>query len=279
MTTVRFTLSVPRSEAVTIPAGTRVSPGGGVYFATTDMAEIAPGELFVEVRAECMEPGTAGNGFLPGQINLLVDPIPFVASAENTTESAGGAEEESDDAYRERIYTAPERFSVAGPRGAYEYWARTANPGIVDVHVHSPAPGEVEVRVLMAEGELPTDDVLQQVSAVLSDDRVRPLTDHVTVLAPGVRPYDVSLTYWIDTENAASATAIQDAVDQAVADYVLWQKSKIGRDLNPSELIRRVMQAGARRVAVTSPTYTVVPDTDVAVASAVNVVYGGLESD
>lgn len=279
LTTVRFTLSVPRLEVVTIPAGTRVSPGGNIYFATTDVAEIAPGSLFVDVQAECMEPGIAGNGFLPGQINLLVDPIPFVASAENTTESAGGADEETDDAYRERIYTAPERFSVAGPRGAYEYWARTANAGILDVHVHSPAPVEVEIRVLMAGGELPTSDVLQQVEDVLSDDRVRPLTDYVTVLAPAVHSYDVDLTYWIDMENAASATEIQHAVDQAVADYVLWQKSKIGRDLNPSELIRRVMQAGARRVAVTSPTYTVVPDTDVAVASAVNVVYGGLESD
>jgi len=278
-TTIRFTLSVPRVEAVTIPAGTRVSPGGNVYFATTDVAEIAPGELYVDVPAECMETGESGNGFLPGQINLLVDPIPFVASAANTTESSGGSAEEDDDAYRERIYTAPERFSVAGPRGAYEYWARAVNPGIIDVHVHSPAPGEVEIRVLMANGELPIDDILQQVSDVLSDDRVRPLTDHVAVLAPGVQTYDVNLTYWIDAENAADAATIQAAVDRAVVEYVIWQKSRIGRDLNPSELICRVMQAGARRVAVTSPTYTIIDSTDIAVADAINVVYGGLESD
>jgi phage-related baseplate assembly protein len=278
-TTIRFTLSTPRIEAVAIPAGTRVSPGGNIFFATTDVAEIAPGEVSVDVAAECTESGTAGNGFLPGQINLLVDSIPFVASVVNTTESSGGADREDDDAYRERIYTAPERFSVAGPRGAYEYWARTANAGIGDVHVHSPAPSEVEIRVLMADGELPSSDVLQQVADVLRDDRVRPLTDRVTVLAPGVQTYAVDLTYWIDTANAPSATTIQTAVDQAVAEYVLWQKSRIGRNVNPSELIRRVMQAGARRVAVTSPTYTVIDDTDIAVAENVNVVYGGLESD
>lgn len=42
-------------------------------------------------------------------------PLPFVQSVTNTTESSGGADTETDDAYRQRIRSAPESFSVAAP--------------------------------------------------------------------------------------------------------------------------------------------------------------------
>ncbi|MFD2089923.1 baseplate J/gp47 family protein [Brevibacillus brevis] len=50
-----------------------------------------------------------------GKLNQLVDPLPFVQSVSNVTESGGGADEEDDDSYAERIRQAPESFSVAGP--------------------------------------------------------------------------------------------------------------------------------------------------------------------
>jgi len=66
-------------------------------------------------------------------------------------------------------------------------------------------------------------------------------------------------------------------VNNAVSEYVVWQKSKIGRSINPSELVRKVMQAGAKRVEVTSPVYTDLNDTQVAVEGSISVTYGGLE--
>lgn len=283
VTTVRFTLSAVRAEPVTIPAGMRVTPGNNLFFATAAVAEIAAGDMYVDVPCQCLEAGERGNGFMPGQINVLVDPQPWISAVSNTTESSGGADVEADDSYRERIHGAPERFSVAGPAGAYEYWARTANAGIMDVHVHSPAPAEVEVRVLMNEGELPTTDILAAVEAAVNDRTRRPLTDQVTVSAPEVVPYEVDLEYWIDIERATDAVAIQAAVNQAVQDYILWQKSRIGRNIIPSELVRRVMNAGARRVAVTSPTYAVLDETQIAriadPETDIFVAYGGIEDD
>lgn len=279
MTTVRFYLSVPLAETVLIPAGTRVSPGNELFFATATVGEIKPGALHVDLAVSCLTPGAAGNGFIPGQVNTLVDPLPWIDRVENITESSGGTDREDDDRYRERIYTSPERFSVAGPTGAYEYWARTANKDISDVLVWSPAPVEVEIRVLMQGGELPTSEVLEAVGNTLSSDRVRPLTDKVTVLAPDVVSYDIDMTYWIDSRNAADAVNIQAKVQQAVETYISWQKARIGRDIIPSELIRLVMNAGARRVAVTSPAHTVVSKTQVAVAGKSTVTYGGLEDD
>lgn len=279
MTTMRFHLSAPRPNAETIPAGTRSSPGTELYFATTEVREIPAGSLYADVPALCLTAGLIGNGYLPGQINVLVDPLPFVARVENITESSGGADKEADDPYRERIYISPERFSVAGPTGAYEYWARSASKDIMSVLVWSPSDGVVEIRVLMNGGELPTQDILDKVYAACNPETVRPLTDRVFVLAPNVVNYDIDMTYWIDRTNATEATTIQSNVQKAVDDFVLWQKSRIGRDINPSELMKRVMNAGARRVSIFSPTFTVVSQTDVAIAGSVTVNYGGLEDD
>ena len=40
-------------------------------------------------------------------------------------------------AYNEETMLAPSKLSTAGPAGAYEYWAKTADPSISDVKVVS----------------------------------------------------------------------------------------------------------------------------------------------
>lgn len=275
-TTVRFTISA-QPQTVIIPAGTRVTSDGKVFFATVDPADIPSGTTEVDVEAECTTVGTIGNDWQPGQINKLVDPIPWVIKVENITTSSGGTDTEDDDNYRERIRQAPESFSVAGPAGAYEYWARTAHQSIIDVSVSSPAPGEVEIRPLLEGGEIPSQEILDAVAEVCNDKEIRPLTDKVTVLAPTVVNFDINLTYWIDKSNSTIAASIQDAVDEAVNDYITWQKSKLGRGINPSELTARVMAAGAKRVDITLPVFTQITLEQVAVANNVTVQYGGLE--
>lgn len=276
-TTVKFTLSAPQSGSVTIPSGTRVTPSQTVLFATTRDVTILAGATTVDVSMTCTETGTSGNGFTIGQINKLVDPLPWIATVVNITTSNGGSDTETDDAYRERIQQAPEHFSTAGPEGAYQYWAKTASQLITDVAVWSPSAGVVEIRPLLADGVIPTQEILDDVLATCSDKTVRPLTDHVTVLAPTIVDYDVSVSYWIDRANQTSSTSIQTAVAQAVSDYVTWQKAKLARDINPSELTARMVQAGAKRVQITTPIYTALTQTQVAIAGVVSVNYGGLE--
>lgn len=282
ITTLQFNLSIPLTSATIIPAGTRVGPASGagtILFMTDKVLEIPAGGVSGTVTASCTAPGIVGNGFLSGQLNTLIDPIPFVKSVANTTETAGGAEEETDDAFRARIRSAPESFSVAGPEGAYRYWAMTASSSIIDVAVTSPAPCEVVVVPLLRGGELPTEDVLNDVSAVLNDRSVRPLTDHVTVKAPEKVNYNIDIKFYVDRARATEATSVEAAVKAAVDAYRLWQKSKLGRDINPSELIWRVMSAGALRVEVTAPVFTEVSELQVAQDATVNVVNGGLADD
>ena len=277
VTTMRVKLSAQLQTATIIPAGTRFTAGDNVFFALDAPLVIEAGITSGDGSATCLAKGELGNGYIAGQLKTLVDPVPYVDSVANITTSEGGAEVQDDDSYREDIRLAPEHFSTAGPDGAYVYYAKRASSKISDVTVWSPEAGKVEVRPLLAGGELPGEEMLQQVKATLNDKTVRPLTDNISVLAPEQVSYSINLTYYIASDNKAQATAIQNAVNAAVDDYVLWQKSRLGRDINPSELIVRVMAAGAKRVAVTAPAFTATTDTQVAVCSTKTVTLGGIE--
>lgn len=276
-TTVRFTLSVLQPGGIIIPQGTRVSSGNEPYFAVDATSEIPAGVSYIDIPVTCLSPGTIGNGYISGQINMLVDPIEYIQSIVNLTTSEGGTDIESDDNLRERIQLAPESYSVAGPEGAYVYWTRTANQSITSVAVYSPTPGIVNVYPLLAGGEIPGEEILGQVSSVISADRVRPLTDAVYVYAPTIKEYALNVTYWIDRSMSTAADAIQIAVTAAIADWITWQRAELGRDLNPSELIHRMVSAGAKRVYVSSPDFAVVDYNKIAVPSTQTVTFGGLE--
>ena len=278
-TKIKFTLSMERDTATVIPAGTRLSAGEEIVFATAEPLIIPAGSLTGEVAAVCQTTGEIGNGFIPGQITKLVDIFPYFQKAENTTESAGGADWESDAAFYARIRESMETFSTAGPLGGYEYHAKSASALIVDVKATSPEPGEVDVRVLLAGGELPGEETLKAVSEVLNADKVRPLTDHVTVAAPETVPYDIDFTYWTQEGGAVSDEKVAENIAAAVRTFKEWQGAKMGRDVNPSYLISLLMQAGAKRVKVRSPVDTVVPDNAVAVIGETAVVNGGAENE
>ncbi len=277
-TTLRFTLSTTRPGASIIPAGTRATPGGGdATFALMESVTIPAGELIGEGVAECVTPGEIGNGYLPGQIKRLVDPLPWVQSVENITETAGGADTESDDSLRERIQIAPEKFSVGGPTGAYEYWARTAHQSISDVSVISPVPGEVHIYPLLAGGELPSEEILNAVDAICSAEDIRPTSDLVSVLEPTQVEYSVDLGYWIDRKRASMGDGIVLAVEAAVQAFVAWQCEALGRDINPSKLIAAIVGAGAKRVAVTTPIFAELTPAQVAKCTGITVTFEGFE--
>lgn len=278
-TKIKFTLSMERDTATVIPAGTRLSAGEEIVFATAEPLIIPAGSLTGEVAAVCQTTGEIGNGFIPGQITKLVDIFPYFQKAENTTESAGGADWESDAAFYARIRESMETFSTAGPLGGYEYHAKSASALIVDVKATSPEPGEVDVRVLLAGGELPGEETLKAVSGVLNADKVRPLTDHVTVKAPETVTYNIDVTYYTQTGGALGPEAVAQNVTAAVAEYKRWQAAKMGRDVNPSYLVSLLMQTGAKRVEVRSPAFATVADNAVAVIGTTAVVNGGAESE
>ena len=279
-TTLRFTLSAERDTATGIPQGTRVSTAGAIYFATDVYAEIPAGSTTVDVPATCTVAGTDGNGFAAGELATIVDPIPYVASVTNTTATEGGAEIESDDDLAERVFLAPGAYSTAGPEDGYLYHAKAYSAAIGDVVATSnQAAGTVDIVFIMADGSTPGEEMIEGLEGYLQGKTIRPMTDLVRVAAPQEVTYTINLTYYINRSDSAKAVTIQAAVAQAVADYQTWQRA-IGRDINPSQLVHMVMDAGAKRVTVTAPTYTAVDATKVSALQGDAVIsYGGLEDD
>ena len=136
-TELAFELSSSRTAATVIPAGTRATSDGSVYFETLAPCTIAPGEGVVTVEAVCTVPGEAANGIPAGEVSTLVDLVPFVESVVNVCPTEGGDDgeaysEEGDERLRERVLLAPSRLSTAGPEKGYVYWAMAADAGIVD---------------------------------------------------------------------------------------------------------------------------------------------------
>lgn len=265
VTNIRFTLSQALTEVYVIPAGTEIT-NGVVTFATDRELLIDAGDLTGDVSASCTVAGESGNGYLPGQLTTIVRPMTFVASAENTNETYGGADVESDADYAERIRLAPNAFSVAGPIKAYIFYTKSVSSAIIDVSVDSPTPGVVNVYPLLEGGVIPDTTLLDRVLETLSADDVRPLTDDVHALQATAVPYTINVRYYIKNADKNKAETIRAAVAEAVENYRLWQQGKIGRDIVPAELVRAVMNAGACRLDNTlSPnTYTELTKTQVA---------------
>lgn len=277
-TTLHVTLATPAAYDWIMPVGARVTGDNKIYFATESLLVIPAGTNSGAVPLACTSPGAAGNGYAPGQLNRLVDPLPYVADVRNATASSGGADVEDDDRYRERIHLAPAQWSSAGPEDAYRYWAMTAHQDIADVAVHSPRPCEVDLHVLLTGGRIPDEAMLDLVRQIFTRRERVPLTDKITVRAPAPTPYTASLTWWMHKEDAIRAGIIRANVDAAVASWAAWQSARIGRDHNPSELIRLVMQAGAKRVAVASPPHTKLEQWEIAVPEdAPAITFGGVE--
>lgn len=284
--TLKWTLSVAQIVPVTIAAGKRASPDGVLFFANKVDCVVPAGQIEGTVIAEAVETGPQYNEFVPGQINKIIDPTPYVISVANIDKSAGGADIEPDDdgvnvwsGYRERIRLSPDSYSTTGPEGGYIFWAMSADANIADVVPLSPTPCVINIVVLMKDGELPTQAVLDAVFAAVSPKNRRPMSDNVSAVAPVVDTYNIDLTYYISKERKTEESAIRSNIedeDGSVDKYVAWQHAKLGRAVNPDYLRNLMLAAGAFRIDITSPIYTDVEEDHVAKVGTVTIVYGGL---
>lgn len=145
-TTLRFSVNESMEVNIIIPEGTRATPDNSLYFKTIEAAVLQAGSYYVDVPAEAVDAGEAGNDYAVGTISQLVDMIPYIDSVTNTVITNGGDDGEpypeddggaGDDHYRERIELAPTSISAAGSEDSYKYYAKSADASITDVEVIS----------------------------------------------------------------------------------------------------------------------------------------------
>lgn len=158
---------------------------------------------------------------------------------------------ERDDPFRARIQESFERLSGAGPRAGYEAHASAADVRIADVHASSPAPGEVVVTVLPARPlDMAPADMLEAVERAVNAEDVRPLTDHVSVVAAEPVSVDVNTTLHIPPGPDASIVTTQA---RAALDAYLADARKVGRTFSVSGLLAALHRPGVARVTLADP--------------------------
>ncbi len=278
---VRFSLAEPRNETEPIPQGTMVTADQKVFFETAEYAEIPAGESSIEILCSATTAGAEGNDYEKGEITTLVTPTGFISAVSNTTKSSGGTDRENDEDYAEGIFRAPDKYSVAGPEPAWISLVKDFNSDVEDVYPDTvPGSGVVQITVLMKHGRIPESTELQNIHNYLMRPDIHTLCTTVEVKPPALQYYEISLTYYIGESNRSRAAEVQKNVEQAVGAYTEWQDSRVGRDINPDELLVLLKQAGVKRAVITSPVFCQVLDGTVAHFNGTqNVSYGGVESD
>lgn len=244
--TIRFTRTAPSTGWTLIPAGTRVG-SGDVVFSTLEPKSLAPAAVAIEITAEATVAGAAGNGFQPGQIATMLDPVAGVSAA-NVTISSGGADMEDVEAYRLRLANAFEHISTGGSRAWYRETAIGVSSALIDVAVVRPQPCYVDIYPLTIAGA-PGVDLLASVAAAFNTSEALDIRfgDEVTVKPPVAVTCQPSLTVRVD---GASSTIQADATAAAQAVLTGWRQ-RLGARVAPSDVETAVKTlAGVVDVAV-----------------------------
>lgn len=188
--------------------------------------------------------------------------------------ATGIATYEGDDEFRRRVQLAPEGYTSAGSRGAYEFHALSAHEDIGGVFVGGPdtpglgvPSGNVWVYVMAREGNAaPPTEVLDAVTAALNAEEVRPLCDNVTVFGSHGQGVHVEATIHIETGPDA---AVVEAEARAALDAYFAQVRQPGARVAVSALMAALHRPGVSRVDLVRPTadFQTVPERFPVVAS------------
>jgi phage-related baseplate assembly protein len=174
---------------------------------------------------------------------------------------------EDDTAYRDRLALSVEAETKAGSAGAYLFHALSASSEVFNATVDSPAPTEVDVYL---SGQI-DGDVLEQsnktvgvgqtaindVTAALTADDVRPLTDLVRVHSATAKAYQIEAVIYIKA--GISPQLILGQGLSALRDY-LRSEFKPGRRIATSRIIGALDVNGVSRIDLISPTTDVLVD-------------------
>jgi phage-related baseplate assembly protein len=264
--TLQFVLTGIQLTPTTIPAGTQVGTTDGTFIFSTAQDLVIPAGAFSGFgSASCTTPGAIGNGYVAGQVSVLVSVLPLVSTVTNTTTSIGGTDGEipgvtGDNLFRSRIQIAPGALTVAGPVNSYKSFARAVSAAVIDVQIPSPpaTPGTVQVYILSGPVTVPaaypnfsgiaSAALINQVAQALSASTVRPLCDTVQVAAVTEVDYVVTATITLYANaNYGSTYAGIVAAAQALA---LLLASSIGQDIVPNQWITALSVSGVYDIAV-----------------------------
>ena len=200
-------------QNVYIPTGT-VAAVDGQFFETTEAGRVLDGSALVPAR--CTVPGSAGN--VPANtIQTLVTSVPGVRSVNNPAAFGGGADQESDEEYRQRLLDKIRLPITSGNENHYVYWAKKAHTGVRNARCFGcwQGPGTVKVTILGQDG-IPSDELMQAVEQYLLKQK----TIGVDLTVAKAQPLPVNITGTVLLAPGYRLDEVKSGVRTAVAEYL-----------------------------------------------------------
>lgn len=254
---LRFSVEAAPAMELAIPAGTVCMTAEEVRVRTTEDAVIPVGSLYTDVPAEAVEPGTGGN-VVPGAVRFLTACPTAVTAVTNPGAFTGGADEEEDEAFRDRILESYRRL----PNGANTAWYETtamAYPGVTAAKAVGRAEGAGTVNVYVTgESGLPSEELLAGLQAELQEKREIAVT--VKALAPTGKTVNVAVA--VAPKEGADKEAVLASARQAMADF--FGGRLLGRAVLLAELGNRLYDLeGVENYRFTAPAADIPADSTV----------------
>lgn len=163
---------------------------------------------------------------------------------------------ESDLDLQNRTPEAFEGLSVAGPRGAYRFFAKSADGRVLDAEVLSPKPCYITVVVLSRENNgVASQKLLDIVTTELNDEERRPIADRVTVQSAKIIDYQIEANIYLDPYPEAEpikAAAIENLIN------FINNKHRIGVRINRSAIMSALHVEGVQRVELIKPVQDII---------------------
>ncbi|MFV0481348.1 MAG: baseplate J/gp47 family protein [Campylobacteraceae bacterium] len=244
-TELEFTLSLAQTSDVTIPAGTILRDNNANIAELKDSVIIKKGELKasgVSILNETIKESDI-------KCELIQTPLPFVVNAKQLTNFMGGSDKEDDESLRLRAILSLDRFSTAGSKGGYEYYALSSNAKIEEAKALNNGAGEVKVIIKVSDDDA---SVVSDVLKTLSSEKVRPLTDFVEVK--------------LAIKQSLTIKATLELIDMLRQDEIYkkilssTRRFSLDEDVNLSYIYKVLHQEGVYRVSLGIPASNIIMD-------------------
>lgn len=217
--TIRFSVPAAAESDRAIPAGTVCMTAGLVRFETTEAAVLKTGALYIDVPAQAVEPGTAGNAAAGTILTMAVAPA-GVAACSNPSAFSGGTDPEDDRSLRKRVLETFRRLANGANAAYYEQTAMAFDQvAAVTALPRNRGVGTVDVVIATRSG-MPSAALVEQVEEKLQ--KAREIAVDVAVSAPATKT--VNVTVKVKAAENRDGAQVRNAVEQAVRGWFTGER-------------------------------------------------------
>lgn len=235
---VVFLTKEPAENDILISKGTLCtsSKSPNALYQTISEAKILKGSNYVSVEVESVKSGSDTN-IAPEYVDILVSPISGVSSIKNPYKISGGADEEPDELFRQRVIESYSKITNGANLNYYEQWAKSK----ADVWHAKAIYDSKQSNHVIIYVENATRTISDSTISMLQEEveTKRELGMKVTILKPEQKLIDVAVVIYID--NLKNQNIYKTETEETIISY--FQSLSVGQRFSTSGLASKILQS------------------------------------